>query len=587
MNNNSILCILASLLLILMSCSKYDSLNEMERIKEIGDDNPQKAISMLDSLEMDIRESNEYIRAKYDLLRIRLNDKADNLPTSDITIKRLVEYFEKEGSQMEKQEVSYYAGSVYRDLQDTPRSLEYFLKSLEYSNEGNRCDSIMLRNTYSNLHYLHYRVQNFEYAGRMAEKELYLCKQLKTDCILPYMHLGSSYLALGNPQQAKSAFDSAYLEINRAKTLAQHQSNLIYLLCDYAELGEIQKAWACFSKIEDNPLEQFSPFACLAFAQYYESIGKIDSAAIYCKRIIDEKADLGNMYDAAKMLCRMYVRSGDTTNASHYAGIYMQLSDSLDFGKRQELAATVNNEYQYHLDQKKEQSLRDEREKYRNTLIMVLLAVIILAGLGYILHVRRRNKHLREIVALSSALQKISDNDKQLRADIEKKEQELMQSRKSLEKSSDELTNVKRELLRVNVELSDYSAALKEKEQQLAEKMDQNKTFIKLLHQSDLEGKSEDVIDAIKNTSTGKKNMKAADWRQLYQAVDELYPLFRDRLLKELGNFNEQQMQVCYLMRAGLSKSQIQNMTNLSRVTIWRWVKKYDWVMTPDENSDS
>ena len=27
-------------------------------------------------------------------------------------------------------------------------------------------------------------------------------------------------------------------------------------------------------------------------------------------------------------------------------------------------------------------------------------------------------------------------------------------------------------------------------------------------------------------------------------------------------------------------------MTNLSRVTIWRWVKKYDWVMMPDEEVD-
>lgn len=587
MNDNSILCILASLLLVLMSCSKQDSLNEMERIKEIGDEKPQKAISMLDSLEMDIRESSEYVRAKYDLLKIRLNDKADNLPSSDITVKRLVDYFEKEGSLLEKQEVSYYAGSVYRDLQDTPRALEFFLKSLEYANEGNQCDSIMLRNTYSNLNYLHYRVQNFEDAVRMAKKELYLCEQLKMDCILPYMHLGSAYLASGSHQKAKSAFDSAYSAINGSKTPSKHQSHLIYLLCDYADLGEIQKAKECFSQIETNPIEHFSPFSCLAFAQYYESLGKPDSVAIYCKRILDDGTDLNNMYDAAKMLCRMYIRSGDAGKASHYAGIYMQLSDSLDFGKRQELAATVNNEYQYHLDQKKEQSLKDEREKYKNTLVIVLLAAIILAGLGYILHVRRRNTHLREIVALSSALQKISDNDKQLRADIEKKEQELMQSRKSLEKSSDELTNVKRELLRVNMELSDYSAALKEKEQQLAEKMDQNKTFIKLLHQSDLEGKSEDVIDAIKKTSTGKKNMKTADWRQLYQAVDELYPLFRDRLLKELGNFNEQQMQVCYLMRAGLSKSQIQNMTNLSRVTIWRWVKKYDWVMTPDEDSDS
>ena len=586
MNKILVRCIWLLLAVFTTACSKQTVLDELEHIKNIGNENPQTALVMMDSLEFEVRESNDYIRAKYDLLRIRLNDKADNLPSSDIAIKRLVEYFEKEGSLIEKQEVSYYAGSVYRDLQDTPRSLEYFLKSLEYAQEADLCDSIMLRNTFSNLTYLYYKVQNFEDAVRMAEQELYLCKQLKVDYILSYMHMGESYYALNKFQLASSSFDSAYVQIKNKKNFSKNQITLIHLLCNYSDLGEIQKAKSCFSQIKDNPLEKFFPFSCLAFAQYYESIGKPDSVAIYCKRILDDGTDLNNMYDAAKMLCRMYNKIGDAKNASHYAGIYMQLSDSLDFGKRQELAATVNNEYQYHLDQKKEQSLKDEREKYKNTLVIVLLAVIILAGLGYILHVRRKNKHFREIVALSSALQKISDNDKQLRADIEKKEQELMQSRKSLEKSSDELTNVKRELLRVNVELSDCSASLKEKEQQLAEKMDQNKTFIKLLHKSDLEGKSEDVIDAIKKASTGRKSMSTADWKQLYQAVDELYPLFNDRLLKKLGHFNEQQMRVCYLMRAGLSKAQIQNMTNLSRVTVWRWAKRYVWVLTSDNDMD-
>lgn len=94
---------------------------------------------------------------------------------------------------------------------------------------------------------------------------------------------------------------------------------------------------------------------------------------------------------------------------------------------------------------------------------------------------------------------------------------------------------------------------------------------------------AEDVIEAIRQSSTGKKNMTSADWKQLYQAVDELYPLFRDRLLSELGDFTEQQMQVCYLMRIGLSKPQIQNITNLSRVTVWRWSKKFDWVLTSDD----
>ena len=65
------------------------------------------------------------------------------------------------------------------------------------------------------------------------------------------------------------------------------------------------------------------------------------------------------MYDAAKLLYRICKKTGNREDAGKYADIYMQLSDSLDFGKRQELAATVNNEYQYHLDQKKEQTLKD------------------------------------------------------------------------------------------------------------------------------------------------------------------------------------------------------------------------------------
>ena len=40
--------------------------------------------------------------------------------------------------------------------------------------------------------------------------------------------------------------------------------------------------------------------------------------------------------------------------------------------------------------------------------------------------------------------------------------------------------------------------------------------------------------------------------------------------INELGNYTEQQQQVCYLMRIGLSNPQIQNMTNLSRPTVWR-----------------
>jgi DNA repair exonuclease SbcCD ATPase subunit len=212
----------------------------------------------------------------------------------------------------------------------------------------------------------------------------------------------------------------------------------------------------------------------------------------------------------------------------------------------------------------------------------------MLASAAYILYIRRRNKHLQEVLSLSAELQQMSDDEKQLRKDIEQREKDLEKSRRSLEKTSAELSNVKSELQRVNEELSEHEDALKEKERQLSEKMEQNRTFIKLLHQSELEGKAEDVIYAIRQSSAGRKDMSEADWKQLYQAVDQLYPTFHGRVSAELGRgLTKQKMQVCYLMRIGLSNPQIQGMTNLSRVTVWRWVKKFDWVLTNDDESSN
>ena len=495
-------------ILFLVSCSDNDLIGRMEQIKLYGNENPEKALVMLDSLEIEVRSAGDYAKHKYDLLRVRLNDKADHMPSSDIMIKELMGYFEEEGSIPDKQEVYYYAGSTYRDLQDTPRALEYFFKSLDFAINHEECDPIMLRNTYSNLQYLFFRVQDYPNALKTSIKELEMCRQTQSDVITAFCHLGASYLALDSVPQAIAACDSAFAHIIQSGDIPRYQESLACLLWNYSDMNKTEKGKDCLALIEGNPLDEFDEVACMAFALYYQAVGKNDSAAIYLKRVLDDGEDIANTYDAAYSLFRIYSESGNETNALKYAKVYMQLSDSLDFGKRQELAATVNNQYQYHLDQKKEQQLKDEKERYKQTLIIVCLLALLLVCIGYILFVRRKNRHA----------------------------------------------------------------------QQLTEQAEQNKRVIKMLHQSELEGKAEDVVQAVRDSALGKGDMTAADWKKLYQAVDELYPSFKDRLLQELGTFTQQQMQVCYLMRIGLSNRQIQNMTNLPRSTVWRWVKKYDWV---------
>lgn len=571
--------------LLLAACSRDRSLGRMEQIKALGDRNPNQALAMLDSLEVVVRGENEYVKSKYDLLRIRLNDKAYKTPTSDIMIKKLVNYFENNGTVADKQEVHHYAGSTYRDLQDTPRALEHFFKSLGYAQSTHReCDSVMLCNTYSNINYLEYKVQNYNEALKAAQKELELSEKTKTDPIIPFFHVGSAYKALEKNNEAEAAFDSVFFRLNEGKTNELSKSILIHLLDNYTVLNKTSKAKDCIQLIEENPLEGKPTYSCIAFGIYYKSIGKVDSAAVYFNRVLEEGDDVYLKYDAAKLMFKMYNDVGDIRMAEQYAADFMLLSDSLDFGNRQELAATVNNAYQYHLDQKKEQDLKEEKERYKSISVIAFLVALLISSIGYILNFKRKQRHLKEVAALSTELQRLSDADKELRENIKRKEKVLEESRESLKKSSRELDEVKQKLQLVNQELSENNDVLRKTEEMLEEKKEQNKTFIKLLHQSEFEGKAEDVIRAVREASKGKKEMSLAEWKQLYNAVDELYPTFHEDILKQHKRVSEKEMRVLYLIRIGLSKQQIINMTDIARVTIWRWEKKFEWVIALDDN---
>lgn len=542
---------IVAIVVVFASCGKNSIVTErMNEIRDIGDENPHLALLMLDSLNTVIRKSSEKVVMKHDLLRLRLQDKAYITATSDIIAKQLISYYEEHGSEAEMQEAYYYGGSVYRDLQDTPRALEFFLQSAEIAEKHSGCDSVMLRNSYSNLCYLYGRVQDFRNQLRLAKMAYSLSKEMGEVPINIITQLGNSYATLDSTEMASKTLAMGLKQIMSDPNRQEDTESLCSLLLEYSYLKDSINAGKCYSLLERQEKRKqglgkdkarYDTYCAesginLAYAMYYELTGKSDSA-VYCyQRIIDDGTDLFRMYDASKALFHLYNKSGKIAEANKYAEIFTLLSDTIDFGKRQELAATVNNGFQYHLDRKKEQELKDGKERYRNTLIIVSLMSLLLLSLGYTIYVWRKNKHMKEVIALSAELQ------------------------------------------RINAELSENETALKEKEQLLSKKISQNKAFLDLLHQSELEGKAEDVINAIRKSSVGRKNMKSADWKRLCSAVDQLYPDFKDQLLNELGTFTEQQMRVCYLMKIGLSNTQIQNMTDLSRTTVWRLVKKYSWV---------
>ena len=524
------------LLVSLLSCGRSRYIDTLDNIKRVGDSNPDTALLMLDSLVAGVRGESEYVRNKYELLKIRLCDKAYRPATSDVAIRNLMGYFGDKGSSLEKQEVFYYAGSVYRDLCDTPRALEYFLKSLDYAQSGMVYDTVMLRNTYSNLNDLYYNVQDYGNAALMARKELEVCWLLGSDRLIPYLHLCSSYIGLDSLSLASAANDSAFNIFRASSVHERNNDNLVYVLYYYSMLNNKRMASLCHTMIMNDSSICSGIFPGLSFAYYYDCVEKKDSAIAYCEKALELSKSLEERYDATKLLFALNKSNGDDKTACRLAYSYMQLSDSLDFGIRQEKAAQINNQHKYYIDKNRERMLNEQKEKYRRTLYLVSFIAIMLLCLGYVIHITRRNRQLNKILSLNVEIERVSLQEKNLRDELARKESELN------------------------------------------EKMAQNKTLVRLLHQSELTDKAEEVIESIRQVSNGEKTMSQSDWDQLFTAVNALYPDFKEQMVNKCDALTEQQIQFCYLLRIGLSNVQIKNITNLSRVTVWRWMKKFEWV---------
>jgi len=296
------------------------------------------------------------------------------------------------------------------------------------------------------------------------------------------------------------------------------------------------------------------------------------------------------MYDASKALFFLYNGLHQTTKANALANEYIQISDSLDIGKRQELAATVNNEFKYYKEKGKEEKIIKERDEIQSKLRNSTIGMVVIILLAVFLIIYKRNVLLKELLKLSNDRNKLIVVKKELLTEIQTKDKELNNSKVLLDHLKKELEETKNKVGKLDKDLVKYSEELKQKEALLTEKMEQNQMIINLLHHSELEISAEDVINSIRKASKGTKEMSEKEWRRLYKAIDELYPTFKSQLLTKLDKFNEKQMQVCYLMRIGLSSAQIRNITSLSRATIWRWTKMYSWIQTidlPNKNKTS
>lgn len=581
------------LLLALFVCCSRDSglLRQLEAIRTLSNADPARALMVYDSLRQSgTVATGEYARMKYDLLGIRVRDKNGILPESDSLIRAIVAYFEHHGSNQELQEAYYYAGSVYRDMKDFPRAINYTLMSSERAGYGD-IDSLLQRNCFSQLYLLYHNVQDYGHALEAAEKECAIAERIGELDDTSLIHVSNTLLRIDSVSIADEMMQRILEHQQKLSPECRDTDIMFDLLYSYSRQRHLDKANACFSLLEEMGAAEDDNFAkSLTLAEYYHAKGDITTCIQYFDRVIGWE-NLEGEYNAYRNLFRLYAELGDSLTAWRCAERYLNVSTKLDLGLRQQQAATVNNQYQYYRNEIEEQRLINDRQSYRLRMYCAIGGVIFLLLMGLLLHYYRKNKRITRLSNLAGSIRDTRQAAREKQQELHEEEQLIAAIRESIESRQQELASLEQDLYAQKdlvqkkiVELACVTDRLKQTEDELqrnrdllADKTEQTQYLYALQQQSDLKADATTMLALMKDFAAGKVSGQELDWEMFIAEVNKLHPEFAAQVYEKLGRLKPLQLRTCYLLKAGFTKPQVYGLiaNDVSRTTAWRWIKVY------------
>lgn len=503
-------------------CSnRHDILLEnMDVIKKEGDTDPMQSLIKLYSIEDSIHNSSEYVKNKYLLLKIRLQDKSDIIPVSSDTIDQIVKYFDRYGNNEERMEAYYYQGSVYRDLNDLPRSITSFLNVLDIAKKCNAEPSKLLQNTCSQLSALYNKQDLYDNALIMAEAGCKMAEETKTVDPIYLMDVASAADLVGDTAKSLKYCDKT-LECIKRDSSYLYPSVICELLIKYTDNNLKNKADECFHILPKFDNVKNTHNYLDALATYYNSYVSVDSAlACYEKMFSD--GNIAQKSISSRVLAYYNYDIGNYQKSCMYAMQYFLYKDSVSEGMQYEQTSRACGEHLYAVSLAKELEARkvaDRRMKWVYVSIVTVLFVILIAN---VLYWRKKIELRDKSLALDEA-----------QCSLEQSIAQLEENKEKLRNKQKQVNELVRKSLRENVSCNE-----------------------------------KELLQKFTDASHGHGTVDEDDWNALRVMMLSMYPEFSEALsgLPRLSGYG---VKTALLMKIGMSTSQITSLTNCPRQTVW------------------
>ena len=540
--------LLAALLTLLCACGSKPYPHVLTTADSLASANPDSAQALLASLAEGMKQEPQAVQMYYRLLCIKAKDKAYITHTSDSAILPVVEYYEREGDKKHLPEAYYYAGRVYRDLENAPQALDYFEKALDAMQEN---ENLKVKSkVYAQMGTL-FSYQNLYVEAIEACKQSLQCKLISNDSIgmiFSYRDIAGNYLQQGQQDSALHYYKIAYKLslLLRQKDLGNGiQSQLANL---YIEEGNYEEAHHSLQKALQNIIEPNRSGIYSIAASYYHSIGKIDSAEWYYNKLLS----CGTLYSkesANRGLASITLSQGQTIPAARYLYQALVLGDSIKKITITEDIRRSHALYKHQVREKENQHLKLQNLKQRQTGIFLIIAFALLAGSG-ILYYLRRKKAMQHRLKVAEQL----------------REEAYRRSREFMEENNRQIQALESDIERLKHQLHDSDQQKMELEQKISiiestnrqVELEQGKRRMEegLFFRSDIYGLFRQKVEAGK--APGQ-----TEWEQLARQLDASFDHFTQKLL-QLGLLKEKELHTCMLIKAQFKNKEMAQLLCLS-----------------------
>ncbi len=527
-------------------CENHPYLKVLLSIDSLTNTNPDSAIIALTSMKKKVATESQETQMYYQLMCIKAKDKAYITHTSDSSILQVLKHYEKKKEKKHLAEIYYYAGRVYRDLEDAPQALDYYQKALDASQ--NSKDYKLINRIYSQMGtlYLYQRVYN---EALSVFKKSYHYDVLSNDSIgqiYSLRDIGRAFTGHNNTDSSLFYYESAYKQAEAMKN--EHLTGVISgeLASLYTQLKMYPKAEKAIqismqAKKTRNLVSRFS-----ATADLYFQIGNLDSAYHYYHKLLE----FNNYYSKQggyEGLSNIFRLKNQYKEALDYIDLYLAYTDSIKKQTDTETIRKMQSLYNYQLREKENQKLKDINTK-QEVAVLSLTFILILSFISTLLYFQYSKRKREQKKEQQKRLQEIKEKQYQRSIQfIEKNEKHIHNLELQLQVAQKEKNELQQELLKAQKE--SFENVNKQIE---AEQKEQTLLEITL--------KQSEIYIYFHQAAKNKSKVTATNWLDLQAAVDNAYREFAKRLCALYPQISEQELHICLLLKISIPATGIANL---------------------------